>query len=354
MTTTCKQNVSTLKVVDGSIVTFECIAKVPNDIAHTLILEFEYSLPSGLSYIEKEDFVTTSYSVDSGITYNNITPDVCSFYNNTLYLILDEPLPISTYYEHILIKVNFKVLVKDRSALSSTLGKGIFYGYYYHPMVISDISDQSINFDEYTIEKYNFMVTGYSLNIHDNFCCSNLKSSTSYPINCYDYDKLKKIFFASFSFNALNSNYSYDGENDPSKDTAQYTITIKPTAGLKFPTSKEDLEKIKVSIASDFLCHGTLIKTINAYIDNKNLVIEILHIDTIVNTDKDCTANNNILVSIPYEIGNCTLSPFFIQGSIRLDDIHLGKNLAFLDKFCLYINIESSELTGINQQNLLC
>lgn len=232
MDTNHKEATYVSELVDGSIVTFQCIEEIPNDIASTLLLKFEYSLSEGLGYIEKVNSVTASYSTDSGNTYKDLICDVCSFYMNTLYLILDKPISKSVDYDYILLKIDFKVLVKNINSLSSTLGKGSFLGYYYHPMLINDIEDENVAFDEFPVEKYNFMVAGHSLNIY------------------YNPKQSQKTFFASFSFNTLASNYGYYNEEGKFIDKAEYIITIKPTNGIKFPTTEEELKKIKVSIAS--------------------------------------------------------------------------------------------------------
>lgn len=331
MDTNHKEATYVSELVDGSIVTFQCIEEIPNDIVSTLLLKFEYSLSEGLGYIEKINSVTVSYSTDSGNTYNDLNYDVCSFYMNTLYLILDKPISKSVDYDYILLKIDFKVLVKNINSLSSTLGKGSFLGYYYHPMLINDIEDENVAFDDFPVEKYNFMVAGHSLNID------------------YNSKQSQKTFFASFSFNALASNYG----NDKLIDTAEYIITIKPTNGIKFPTTEEELKKIKASIASSCSCHGPLIEDIYPSIKDGDLIIKIPH-KAIYEIDNNCLINNNdILVSIPYEIYDCTLSPFFIQGSISLMDTSQGKNLASLDNFCLYVNVNNSNIIATGE-NVLC
>lgn len=361
MTNLSKKVTPILRVVNGSILTFQCVVRVSSIIANSIIFEFEDSLPEGLSYIEDSEAIC--YSTDCGSTYTPCDDLIfcCCFddTDNKLQIILGSPRspldPIlqSEDYKYIFMKISFKVLVSDISAISSTLiNKGEIYGnfWYEDSPGVYDLPPQCITLCDYLIEEYSFMVAGYSINICNNLCCSPIKN-LNHSSSLTNYKKFKKDFTAKFLFNALSGDYG-DYSSKHFKNTAKYVLNIKPTTGIKFPTEALDLEKINVSTGNQDL-------TFYTDIEEDDLIITIPHIgsiDTDPNCDTAITCNMSgkpILVTIPYSIDCCITSPCIIEGSIELIDTDSGEILVSLDSFCLCVNTHCSNLIGIGK-NVLC
>ncbi|MDO4535816.1 MAG: hypothetical protein Q4B63_08420 [Clostridium perfringens] len=359
----CKKNTTTLKVVNGSILTFECIANISNDITNSFILQFTDYLSEGAKYIE--DFgVIVSYSTDCGGTYNRLENfDGPSFDSNELSIIFDQPIPKSIDYDYTLLKINFKALVTNIDTPNCILvNKSTFSSFSWLPLDPSDFEKSITSY--YLIKKYDFMLAGYSLNICTNSCNSSLKSISpcSQCLNSYSLSeelRFKKDFNATFLFNAISGDYGIYSDNGSFTDTAEYVITINPTTNVTFPTTEEDFKKIKISIANSCLCHGTEIENIFVEMDDDSLVITIPHIGTanIItddNTNLNCSiGGKTILITIPCSINECITSPFFIEGSIQLINTVNGDVLASLDSFCLCVNSRCSTLMAVGK-NILC
>lgn len=364
MANTLKKVTPTLRIVNNSILTFECAVRVSSIITNSLIFELEDSLPKGLSYIEKSEAI--SYSTDCGSTYTPCDDLICCCCfddtDNKLQVILAPPKPLvnpipqSEDYKYIFMKISFKVIVTDVSALSTPLvNKGEVYGdfWYKDSQGVYDIPPQSIILCDYLIEKYSFMVAGYSINVCNNFCSLPLKAFNNCP-SSNNHQKFKEDFTAKFLFNALSGDYGIFDTNNNFTSTCEYTLTIKPTKGIHFPTEPTEFEKIKVSIDNQDIAF-------NPDIEDNNLLITFLHIGTTNTNPNDNTAitcnmvSKPVLVSIPYSIDccSCITSPYIIEGSIDLIDTVSGKILVSLDNFCLCVNTQCSDLIGIGK-NVLC
>lgn len=167
-------------------------------------------------------------------------------------------------------------------------------------------------------------------------------------------------FKVKYVFNAINEEY----------ENAYYILTIKPSIGIEFPTTEEDLKKIKIHVSLNRLCSDfkdLYSLTPDATIDNSNLIITIPYSKIY----KDITEDINciiidiyITVTIPYMIDNCIMFTnkqnfTCIKGAIDFvteETISSGttrKTLASLDNFCSCINFSCPNLIGIGK-NLLC
>lgn len=345
MTNSSRKVIPILRVIDGSILTFECVITVSSIIDNSIIFELEDSLPRGLSYINDSEVI--SYSTDCGATYISYNDLIycCCFdtTDNKLQIILASPrpslnpLPESGYNKYIFVKINFKVIVNSLSTLGSILiNTGEIYGNFWYQDAIGvyDLPPKGIILCDYLIEKYSFIVIGYSLNVCDS-CLKNLNYSKEF----------EKDFTAIFSFNALSGDYGTFDINNKFTPTSKYVLTIRPTKGIRFPINLTDLENIEVSIDKISLYF-------NAQIDDNNLIITIPHVNTIT-TSNDNFGCKLITVTIPYEIYHCVPSPYIIKGSIELIDTDNNKILSSLHSFCLCVNTQCSDLIEI-RENLLC
>lgn len=214
-----------------------------------------------------------------------------------------------------------------------------------------------------TLEKYDFTVAGYSLNVCGDSCSSCLECLSSCTSPCVGSttctDKFNEDFTAAFLFNAINGDYGvYNAAATPTfENTGEYVITIPSVNGVNFPTADCDLEKVKVSLASGCLCHGTDIDDVEVTTSRNggSLVITIPHTGT--DDFETCDMGGKfILVTIPYEIDDCTESPVSITGSIEFRDTTdpaTDPALASLDNFCLCVNTECSGLSGVSK-TILC
>ena len=347
------ENIPIFKAVNGSILTLQCITELSKNIIDKFIFQFINYLPKGLSYTRNSD-VIVSYSTDYGASYNillNFTgPDI---YENELSIILDPGfLPTdSINSERIFIKVVFKALVNNIDIFNSMVtDEAMLLGTSWHPLAFNDFEQKTEL--HFLIEKYDFIVTGYSLNTCSNSCNSSLgllspcKDPFNYGLALNVY---KEDFTATFLFNTLNGSYGkYDGDNFI--NTAAYIITIKPTNGIQ-----GNLDGINVFLTDQYLIHKTKINNIIKVIDNENLVIIIPHINEVSNDDAtniSCNLYDNyILVTIPYSIYDCTALPSIIECSIQLIDTD-DNILAFLDKFCLCVNLKCPNLMRIDKNIL--
>lgn len=391
----CKTPVlPTLKVVEDSILTFECIARLSKDVssnADITHLQFKDEFLDGLKYIGFTLRVFKSTSCTDCKSYELIAAN--SYYAadtaDPLLIqipkdaIFDADAPKDTF-----IKIRFKVSVDDLSALNckftnigefSTINRNPGSDAPTSPVSIIG-SPKNVSLCKSIIEKYDFTVAGYSLNVCDDSCdscleavpCGQCFSPCDTSLGIFD-ENFKQDFTAAFLFPAMNGDYGdIDGlsgtQTGALESTAEYVLTIKPTPGLDFPTCQTDFDKVKVSIASGCLCHGTEIDGIDVTTDGDgNLVIKIPHIGTFddTNYNDDAGTPDNatcvmggkaILVTIPYEIDECTKSPLAIRGSAQLidtkgdDDEENDETLASIDNFCLCVNTKCSGLTGISKR----
>ena len=357
----CEKNRTILKVVDGSILTFEYMAKLSSKLAYSTRLMFKNNLPEGLSYLEEFQPIVY-YSTDYEATYRKFENFSYEFVPNSNYLnvTLTPPIPSSVNCEYTFIKVRFKAFINDLDTLNYTLNnEGEFIGEYEGTENISSCiqgdSDSADNIDlcGYCIKKYAFMVTGYSLNVCNNSCTESFNCNSFLE----NHKEFKEDFIARFLFDTIRGEYGmYITTGEGTKtyiNTAVYVMTIKPTKGLNFPTTKEDLKKIKVYLVMDCLNNGIEIDydDLTIDIDSGNLIIRIPHnvINDDDNTISPCMVSKNILVTIPYSINNCFTSPATIKGSIELIDITDNSVLAYLDRFCLYVNTKCSDIIGVGK-----
>ncbi|MDO4535815.1 MAG: hypothetical protein Q4B63_08415 [Clostridium perfringens] len=360
----CKTpSVNVVKIVNGSILTFECIAKLSNDRPNTMeTLQFIDELQTGLTFYPNitDPDLTVSYSTNCG-AYIPLDPDATppgytftATATDPATLTVNIPegnIPDSTTSQYTFVKIQFKVQVTDVAALDCNLtNTGTFNMLDATPAVIGSAE---VNLCRSIVEEYDFMVAGYSLNVCGDSCSSCLEAVTPCgqsfdSCNGSSDNEFSEDFTAAFLFTAMNGDY---GDPTDPDSQANYVITIRPTEGFEFPTTPADLDGIKVSIASGCLCHGSEIETATATVEGGNLVITIPHNGT---TATGCDmGGKTILVTIPYQIDDCAESPSTIEGSIQLIAPGSTTPTPSLDNFCLCVNSECSQLMGV-RKTILC
>lgn len=351
-----------IKIIDGSILTFECVAKLSNDRPATMaFLQFKDPLTTGLTFYPAEDDftqVTVSYSTNCG-TYipfadGDYIPTIDAATQDTPVTfgvdIPVENIPKSTTSEYTFVKIKFKVQITDVTALNCNLTNTGTFSMLDNNQAV--LGSAEINLCKSVVEEYDFMVAGYSLNVCGDSCGSCLETVTSpcvQSFNSCNNSEFREDFTAAFLFTAMNGDY---GDSDDPTSQANYVITIKSTDGLEFPTREADLEKIKVSIANGCLCHGSEVNGVTTTAEAGTLKITIPHSGT---TATGCDmGGKTILVTIPYQIDDCAKSPSTIEGSIQLVTPDTNTPVpASLDNFCLCVNSECSQLMGV-RKTLLC
>ena len=362
-----------IKALNNSILTFECIAKLSNDRPNDLeSIRFEDTLEDGLEIFPSTDytnFLEISYSTNCGGSYTELSltnPDITTSYaDNTLAVnVPTDSIPTSLNYDYTFIKIKFPVRITNIDLFECEI---INIGEFSMHSIIEPLNQDDsrigsiaeVELCQAIITEYDITVAGYSLNASSASCSSCLQTISPCTSPCIGStsctEKFTEDFTAAFLFNAINGDYGYF--DDPNfVDTGEYIITIPSTNGVKFPTTNCDLEKVKISIASGCLCHGTTIDDINVTCSNGSLVITIPHTGT-DNFDTCDMGGKFILVTIPYEIDDCTESPVSITGSIEFKGTTTAgtpsTTLASLDNFCLCVNTGDSQLMGV-RKTILC
>ncbi len=125
---------------------------------------------------------------------------------------------------------------------------------------------------------------------------------------------------------------------------AKYVLTIEPTDGVSFP---DDVRTIKAYTGC--CCNNPEVTITNSEIDDKgNLVITIGNNDIQAASDDDSC--NSVLVSIPYKLGTYSCTNPIINGSLSVQNTATDTEVAKLQKFGLYVNVEcDNPLVGVSK-----
>ncbi|MDO4535817.1 MAG: hypothetical protein Q4B63_08425 [Clostridium perfringens] len=361
---------SKIQVLKNSILTFQSTVKVSTTSLTTdkVCLRFTDILQDGLIFVNSHltsivnvgsvevwystDYEATPYkqleilkNYDRNLIINyfiNLSTD-----NELIVYILPSGIEImkqaDSLCRSIFIKITFKAQVNNLTTLGKTLdNKGVFtlveMPNITSPPIIPISKNAKVQLSMPYIDHYSPMVLGYSISVY----------------------RPASTFNAKLCFNALNGAYGDDTNPGVLVDTC-YILTIKPTAGLTFPTpSKKGVATIpKIHIYADcFLPNGTNELTalnITYKVVQGNLQITIPYTDS-VNTNQYISLSGKFIsVNIPYNINDYNLytnKNTYIEGSIKFINNSNPKDpvtLASLNHFRLCVNFEYPELMGVSE-----
>ncbi len=332
----------TLEVLEGSILTFEAVAKLSKHIIGLNRFAFNDYLQTGLEIPNHLQTVKAYFSADNGITYTLFNNPTLLYYLSPFGYYLGVTIASTDIVSYpILIKITFPVKIYDlnkfltanitsKNPKPTLTNTGTFYAQYKNTDIIGKAVD--VILDAIPIEEYSLKVSGYSINI-----CPTTNN-----------------FNAKLCFNCINSKYTGTSINN----SVNYILTLKSTNGIYFDSTitKDD---IRISTSC---CGKNNQEIFDFSIDTTKLTTDGLIIIIPYKTEADSTTNppiinmcgKSILISIPYNIdatSSCNLKSIPIEGSIEFTD---GTNtLAKLNNFIFYVNVDCGNLIGIGK-SVLC
>ena len=326
---------NTVRVLKGSILTFESEVQICNPTTQLNSLQFEDTLQSGLKVVNNGDATKANVDVSVGTFIilsieGTITTDTNT---NVDTLTVDIPKTDLDNTYPITVKVKFQATVDDLDKLLENAAKltntGIFTALDDANQAIG--KPATVTLADTNVEEYSPEISGYSITV----CPSENDGK----------------FEAKLCLNTICGDYT-DGK---------YVLDITAPDGISFYEDATSTPPAAVESYTGCCCKSTKIEMATPPVisaDNKTVTITITHdeVDVALENDTDDSCNNNISVYIPCKFDNtasaCTNEPLIINGSMKFTD-NTDNTLAELKNFGLYVNVDCGNLVGVSK-TILC
>lgn len=332
---------NTVRVLKGSILTFESEVQICNSITSLENLQFTDTLQSGLKVVNNGDATKADVEVLVGtlITVSiegAITTDINT---NIDTLTVDIPKDNLGNDYPVTVKVKFQATVDDLDKLLENADDPTNAGKLTNTGTFTALDNAgasigkpaTVTLADTNVEEYSPEVSGYSITV------------------CPSENDAK--FEAKLCLNTICGDYT-DGK---------YVLDVTAPDGISFYEDATSTPPAAVESYTGCCCKSTKIEMPTSPVisaDNKTVTITITHdeVDVALENDTDDSCNNNISVYIPCKFDNaasaCTNEPLIINGSMKFTD-NADNTLAELKNFALYVNVDCGNLVGVSK-TILC
>ena len=325
---------NTVRVLKGSVLTFESEVQICNSITDLARLQFRDILQGGLKVTNAEVNLTinnTSSTATATISETNNPEDTITVEIPAANLGNDYPVTV---------KVKFQATVNDLDALLENADDPTNTGKLTNTGTFTALNNTdacigkpaTVTLADTNVEEYSPKVSGYSITV------------------CPSENDAK--FEAKLCLNTICGEYK----------NGQYVLTITAPDGITF--YQTDQNKIKAYTGCCCTSNPIIINTTQPVplVDNTKIAIITIK-DTEIRKSQKNDINdsfNNISIYVPCKFENstttCTKDYLIITGSIEFQDTtnpNIPITLVKLKNFALYINIDHGNVIGIGK-TILC